>query len=156
MLRAIELLDPWVSDIQASNLYSTAPVYVEDQPTFLNMAIRGRTALAPFELLTVTQSIEIDLGRVRAARYGPRQIDLDIVYYSDLQISAPNLTIPHPLRAERRFVLAPLTDIAGDWRDPQTGNSIRQMLSKLPDDYGECISLGPITERAENQVGADD
>ena len=146
MLRAIAMLRRWVSDVRASDVYATTPKYFENQPMFLNMAIRGQTDLAPFELLTAMQQIEVDLGRVKAERYGPRQIDLDIIYYSDWIVAAPDLTIPHPLRAERRFVLAPLADIAGAWRDPASGLTIRAMLQRLPDDGDGCASLGSIID----------
>ncbi|MEZ5670761.1 MAG: 2-amino-4-hydroxy-6-hydroxymethyldihydropteridine diphosphokinase [Alphaproteobacteria bacterium] len=144
--RAVARLRLWLDGLAVSNVYATAPRYVENQPNFLNMAVRGRTVLAPHELLEVTQQIERDLGRVRAARYGPRHIDLDIVYYDDWQVSTPVLAIPHPLRGERGFVLMPVADVAPALRDPVTGQSVQAMLRALPAEAEDCVSLGPIAD----------
>ena len=142
---ALTRLGCWLDGMVASGLYQTAPRYVEDQPTFLNMAVRGRTALSPFELLAVVQAIETGLGRERSQRYGPRTIDIDIVYYGDAHVQTQALTIPHPLRAERRFVLAPLADLAPDFVDPVTGRTVQAMLQALPEDEDEFVALGPLT-----------
>lgn len=141
--RAVARLDRWMHGLVPSRVYASAPLYVEDQPIFLNMAVRGRTALAPHELLDVTMAIEEALGRVREQRYGPRQIDIDILYYDHLRVATPRLAIPHPLRAERRFVMAPLADLAPDRIDAETGLSIRAMLEALPDN-GDCRPVGTL------------
>ncbi|MGF1625493.1 MAG: 2-amino-4-hydroxy-6-hydroxymethyldihydropteridine diphosphokinase [Alphaproteobacteria bacterium] len=144
---AVGRLGCWLDDLAASDLYRTAPRYVEDQPAFLNMALCGRAALSPFELLAVVQSIESSLGRERSRRYGPRSIDIDIVYHGDSRVRTGPLTIPHPLRAERRFVLAPLADLAPDFVDPESGRTIQEMLRALPEEQGEFVSLGPLLDR---------
>ena len=101
-----------------SSLYETAPAYVLDQPRFLNAALRGRTALAPLDLLAFLKRIERELGRAGGVRFGPRPIDLDILVYDDVALDTDALTIPHPRMAERPFVLVPLAEIAPDLRPP--------------------------------------
>lgn len=116
-----------------SPLYETAPLYVTDQPAFLNQVVGGRTALTALALLDRLQDIERALGRVPGERFGPRAIDLDILYYGDAIIDRPpSLVIPHPRIAERRFVLQPLADIASAHRDPATGKTVAEMLAALP------------------------
>ncbi|KAH9607010.1 hypothetical protein KSS87_013785 [Heliosperma pusillum] len=94
-------------------LYETAPAYVTDQPEFLNSAVRGFTKLGPHELLGALKKIEKDLGRTNGIRYGPRSIDLDILFYGTHRVSSENLTIPHERIWERPFVMAPLIDVLG-------------------------------------------
>jgi 2-amino-4-hydroxy-6-hydroxymethyldihydropteridine diphosphokinase len=142
---AVARLGRWLGGLRASSLYETAPRYLTDQPSFLNMAVAGTTELSPLELLAAIQSIEADLGRERLQRYGPRSIDIDIVYYDGLTVAVPQLAVPHPLRAERRFVLAPLAEIAPDFVDPETGRTLQAMLDALPPEEGDCVRVGPLT-----------
>lgn len=115
----------------ASPIYETAPMYDIDQAAYLNMAAVGRTDLEPGPLLDALKALERGIGRVRSRRYGPRAIDLDIVFYGDRIVREPGLEIPHPRLAERAFVLAPAADIAAGWRHPQTGSSVAELLSAL-------------------------
>lgn len=94
-------------------LYETAPAYVTDQPQFLNSAVRGITKLWPHELLGVLKKIEKDMGRTAGIRYGPRPIDLDILFYGKFRVSSDILTVPHERIWERPFVMAPLMDLLG-------------------------------------------
>lgn len=98
-------------------LYETKPAYVTDQPLFLNSAVRGTTKLAPHELLEVLKQIEKELGRTDGIRYGPRPIDLDILFYGRLKVETESLTIPHERIWERPFVVAPLVDLLGSCQD---------------------------------------
>lgn len=82
-----------------------------DQPDFANMAIELETSLKPLELLDILQKIELDMGRVRAERWGPRLIDIDIIAYDRVELISPRLTLPHPFAHERSFVLDPLRHI---------------------------------------------
>lgn len=96
-----------------SCLYETEPAYVTDQPRFLNSAVRGVTKLGPHELLGVLKKIEKDMGRTNGIRYGPRPIDLDILFYGRFSIHSDILTVPHERIWERPFVVAPLLDLLG-------------------------------------------
>lgn len=96
-----------------SCLYETAPAYVTDQPYFLNSAVKGTTKLGPLELLGVLKKIEKDMGRTGGIRYGPRPIDLDILFYGKCRMNSETLTIPHERIWERPFVMAPLIDLLG-------------------------------------------
>lgn len=132
-----------IADIEKrSRIYETAPKYVTDQPAFLNMAILARTDLAPLALLAATQSIEKALGRIPGQRFGPRAIDLDILFYGNEAIDLPELTVPHPRIAERRFALQPLNDIAARFRHPVTGQSVSDMLAALPPEGDVILFAG--------------
>jgi len=96
---------------RCSSVYETAPVGFTEQPDFLNMAVAVRSGLEPEELLDALLGIERKLGRIRGARWGPRNIDLDLLVYGDLTMSGERLTLPHPRMHERAFVLVPLLEI---------------------------------------------
>ena len=114
-----------------STVHETAPQYVTDQPAFLNMVVAGDTSLSPEALLRRLKSIEESLGRKPSRRFGPRLIDLDILYYDDQVIERPDLVIPHPRIAERVFVLQPLLEIAPERRHPVSGKTTQEMVSAL-------------------------
>jgi len=128
---ALDALGTLLDDLLASSIHATAPVGVAPQPEFLNMAAVGGTALAPGELLDRLLAIEARAGRTRPHPGAPRTLDLDLILYGDVALSAPGLTVPHPRFRERRFVLAPLAEVAGDWRDPVTGLRVKELLSRL-------------------------
>jgi 2-amino-4-hydroxy-6-hydroxymethyldihydropteridine diphosphokinase len=139
--RAVKLLAKIGEVSSISPLYDTAPWGVVDQPRFLNGALELRTSLKPPELLTAIKSIERRLGRVESTerRYGPRVIDLDIIFFGDMVIdnNDPNaqerLVIPHPLMQERAFVLAPLADIAPNIIHPVLKRSVNELFDSLPE-----------------------
>ena len=124
-----------LSDVMAkhkrSTIHETAPQHVTDQPDFLNMVIAGETELSPESLLHALKAIEDALGRKPSRRFGPRLIDLDILYYDDQIIDRPDLVIPHPRIAERVFVLQPLLEIAPEKRHPVSGKTTAEMVSAL-------------------------
>jgi 2-amino-4-hydroxy-6-hydroxymethyldihydropteridine diphosphokinase len=128
---ATAALPPQVIVWRASTIYETAPWGVLDQPDFLNQALEVETQLAPDELLAHLKEIEAILGREQTIRYGPRRIDLDILFYDDLVLDKAGLQVPHPRLHERTFVLVPLADLAPDLRHPQTGQTVQEMLAQL-------------------------
>lgn len=100
-----------LTHIKLSSLYKTPPWGVTEQDWFINACLAARTKLAPKELLARLQAIETAMGRVRAQRWGPRLIDLDILYCGDAVLNTPELTLPHPEMRNRGFVMIPLAEI---------------------------------------------
>lgn len=133
---AIAALAPDVRMLERSPIYETDPKYVTDQPRFLNMALVAETELDAAALLVFLKSIEERLGRRQGERYGPRPIDLDIIFFGDETIDLPDLAVPHPRLAERAFVLRPLADIAASSVHPVTGLTVSEMVDALEDDGG--------------------
>lgn len=117
--------------IQQSAVYDTKPQYVTDQPPFLNQVVLFKTAALPLDLLDAFKKIEMDMGREPGLRYGPRLIDLDILYYDTKIINHPRITIPHPEIAKRDFVLRPLAEIAPDFLCPLHHKTIVELFRAL-------------------------
>ncbi|BBB93201.1 MAG TPA: 2-amino-4-hydroxy-6-hydroxymethyldihydropteridine diphosphokinase [Methylomusa anaerophila] len=141
---AIELLDqhPQIKVKQISSLYETEPVGLKEQPNFLNAAVSIMTSLAPEELLNVCLDIEKQMGRIREVRWGPRNIDIDLLVYDDIQIITNTLELPHPRVPERRFVLIPLREIAGN-EPVYKGLTVDELLRKTPD-HTAITFYGPL------------
>ena len=138
LLAAVQMLRQWASIEQISSLYETDPVGLEDQPRFLNCAVRIKTDLDPRGLLTALKEIERRVGRRPRGRWGPREIDLDILFYGDLILVEDDLIIPHPRAHERLFVLRPLSDIAPELIHPALNRRIDELrgeAEKTPVSY---------------------
>ncbi|MBI4761945.1 MAG: 2-amino-4-hydroxy-6-hydroxymethyldihydropteridine diphosphokinase [Chloroflexota bacterium] len=127
--QAVALLPPQMTVRAKSNIYETPPWGYTEQEAFLNQAVRAETYLEPEPLLKHIKRLEAALGRTETFRYGPRLIDIDILFYDNLILNTPLLTIPHPHLHERGFVLVPLMDIAPDHVHPLSGKSVREMLA---------------------------
>lgn len=116
-----------------SGLYETEPIGVEDQPWFLNTVVEIETDLTPRELLGVCKRIERELGRQERQRYGPREIDLDILLYDHAIVREPDLQIPHAQLDRRRFVLVPLAELVPHYVHPVLHKTIAELLQELTD-----------------------
>lgn len=129
-----------VAAIEAiSPVYETAPWGLVDQPEFLNICLKVRTLLEPASFLANCQEIERKMGRVPGGKWGPRLIDIDLIYFNDWILENENLALPHPQIDQRAFVLVPLADISTDLVDPRNGRSVSDMLEKV--DAGTVIRL---------------
>src|SRR5438067_4434183 len=116
-----------------SSFYETEPVDLREQPWFLNCVVQAETELPPLDLLRVLRGIESHMGSKKLVPKGPRLIDLDILLYGDKTIETPELQVPHPRMLVRKFVLAPLAEIAPGVKHLSWKGSASQLLSDLPD-----------------------
>jgi 2-amino-4-hydroxy-6-hydroxymethyldihydropteridine diphosphokinase len=126
-----------------SSLWATEPVGGPAQGPFLNAAVEGETLLAPEDLLQACLATEQGLGRVRGVRNGPRTIDVDLLFYGALRLAQPGLVLPHPRLHERRFVLAPLAEIAAAFVHPALGLTVGELLRRCPDTSGVALHRPP-------------
>jgi 2-amino-4-hydroxy-6-hydroxymethyldihydropteridine diphosphokinase len=116
-----------------SPIYETGPVGNKNQPWFLNCCAEFNTTEKPEEILKSCQEVERELGRTKGEKWGPRVIDVDILFYGGFILDEPNLKIPHPEIANRRFVLEPLAEIAPDFIHPILKENIKEMLRECED-----------------------
>ena len=130
MRSAVQQVRSVLDEVRVSSLYESDAWGVTDQPDFLNAVVRGKTSLAPLELLDALQAIENQLGRVREQHWGPRAIDIDILLYGSQKIDEPRLTIPHPYMTQRGFVLRPLADLAAGLTLPD-GSLVGELLTTV-------------------------
>ena len=117
-----------------SRWYSSSAIPISDQPRYINSVVQVKTKLSPHDLLNVLLDIELQFGRKRSVPNAAREIDLDLLAYGGVIIEQSSLHIPHPLIAERAFVLMPICDINPEWRHPKTGKSAQEMVIDVTKD----------------------
>ena len=125
---------PEIEIQKQSAVYETQPLEDQDQDEFLNMIVELTCAQTPGKLLKTLQSIENDLGRKRRREKGPREIDIDIVFFGDQVVEQKNLNIPHPKAEQRKFVLFPLSHLNPDFISPSHNKSVAELLHECPDE----------------------
>ena len=127
---------------KASRFYRTSPVDYLDQDWFVNAAVKIETPLDPLDLLATLQAIQQQAGRTKGEiRFGPRVLDLDIIFYDQLVMKTPTLEIPHPRMHKRRFVLQPICDIDPDIVHPLLNISVKSLLNQIGDNEQEVFEL---------------
>jgi 2-amino-4-hydroxy-6-hydroxymethyldihydropteridine diphosphokinase len=136
--RALGDLESALGPLRAAPLYRSAAVSPFPQPDFLNTAALVRTALPPDAVLAVAKALERAAGRRHGVRFGPRPLDIDLLLYGELEVSTPELTLPHPRLRERRFMLEPLAVLAPDWPVPPDGVTVRELLERV---RGQAVEL---------------
>ena len=136
LAEAVGILSEKMRLLRQSSLYETAAWGYTEQADFLNQVLQLETDLKPLPLLNFLKKTEVEIGRVENFRYGPRLIDIDILFYNDLIRNTKKLQIPHPRIAERAFVLVPLNEIAPDFVHPLLGKTITEMLAEVPEKEG--------------------
>jgi 2-amino-4-hydroxy-6-hydroxymethyldihydropteridine diphosphokinase len=131
--QAVNLLRDQLHNIKQAPVYESRAVGYTDQPNFLNTVISGNTNLSPESLLAYLKEIEKKVGRTETFRNGPREIDIDIIFYGDQVLETDKLTIPHPSFSQRDFVLQSLSDLNSELVDPLSGQTVGQLLDQVLD-----------------------
>jgi 2-amino-4-hydroxy-6-hydroxymethyldihydropteridine diphosphokinase len=129
--QAVRLLGASFAQIKQAPCYLSKAVGYTDQPDFLNTALRGQTGLDPQALLEFIKDVEQKVGRTASFHWGPREIDIDIIFYDDLVMDTEELTIPHAHFSERDFVLQPLCDLNPSLTDPMSGQTVAGLLAQI-------------------------
>ncbi|MGB8957157.1 MAG: 2-amino-4-hydroxy-6-hydroxymethyldihydropteridine diphosphokinase [Tumebacillaceae bacterium] len=148
---AIRMLDAHhgIRVTRISPLYETKPVGYTDQPDFLNLCIELKTPLSAENLHKITSSTELELGRQRTMKWGPRTIDIDILLMDQQVMDTAELTLPHPRMTERAFVMLPLADIAGDILHPVTRKPVSVMANQVDGKEGVFLCQIPLANAYE-------
>ena len=129
--KALNILEKNISICKISRIYVSKAVGYTNQPDFYNMVISGNTKLDPFELLNFVKNVEKQVGRVYRFHWGPREIDIDIIFYEDEIIKTENLIVPHPLMHKRDFVLKPLMEIEPHIKHPVLNKNVKELYFSL-------------------------
>lgn len=136
---AIALLKRYIGDITVAKFYESKPQYYEKQDTFVNTVISGYTELKPVELLHFIVGVEKQIGRKERFHFGPREIDIDILFYDDIIYKERDLVIPHPLLQEREFVLKPFLDLTPDFVHPVLKKTVKDLYESLAENKKSII-----------------
>ena len=132
--QGLDLIGKRIGKIELrSAFYETEPWGMKDQQDFLNLAIEVKTGLTPLELLTQAKAIEKIVGRNKKEHWGPRKLDIDIIFYGQKSFEKDDLTIPHKEVQNRNFVLIPVMEIAGDWIHPNLNRSVEELYVSSTD-----------------------
>lgn len=143
--QALRQLRDSLGPLRVASLYRSLPVSLVSQPDFLNTAALAYTGLEPEAVLALAKALERAAGRRHGVRFGPRPLDIDLLLHGSRISGAPELTLPHPRLAERRFVLAPLAEIAPELRVPPEGRTVAELLDRLPEGGVERIGWTGMT-----------
>jgi len=132
--------------VKVSGVYETEPFGVREQPDFLNAVLEIETTLRVEELHGKLKGIEREMGRVERQKWGPREIDIDLLFFDSLRIRTGALAVPHPGNGQRRFVLEPLAEISPEFLDPESGLTVSMLLEKCSDHgsvrkYSEVLTV---------------
>jgi len=133
-----------------SSVYETEPRERRNQRWFLNLVAEAETELFPRQLLKRVARIEQDMGRRRMLANGPRNIDIDILFFGGFAVDTPELKIPHPRFAERRFVLEPLAELAPELRDPVSRRTIRELLAATAGQSVRMVEFRPVIRNPQD------
>ena len=133
IIKGFTLLKEYMEELESSSLYETEPMYMTDQPRFLNAVFKGKCSLTADKLLSLIHKIEDKLGRDRekAGYKGPRPLDIDILLFGNLILNNKTLIIPHPGIRERMFVLQPLLEVGRTLKDPETGEKYSDIIKRV-------------------------
>ncbi len=140
--RAIDELARHLTITRVSSVYETAPWGLGGQPPFLNCCVRAETALTPRALLSLVKTIETRLGRTSTVRWGPREIDVDVLLYGEQRIAEEDLVVPHPRLLERAFALVPLAEVSPEARIPGVDLTARDALARVRREPGDVRAVG--------------
>jgi 2-amino-4-hydroxy-6-hydroxymethyldihydropteridine diphosphokinase len=130
-INAVSLMNSKLKNITQAPIYKSKAAGYTNQPDFLNTALRADTDLAPIKLLEFINKVEKQVGRIERFRWGPREIDIDIIFYGDHIMESEKLTIPHSEFRNRAFVLKPLSDLNPQLIDPVTKTNVQKLFDKL-------------------------